>query len=171
MSSTLAQGAAGVPNYLSGSSPGRLERRVLSEERGKCYSPRPFCGYSRATPRDASHYLNCRRCQPSQSTDPHQPAFALGSPDDVGYWRLGGGGGEAKRHEEDLRATEEAQRKLRSFLDRNMIGSYYNQFVAEGINSKQDLIQIEMSDFIEMGISKIKSKKLLRIIAKEVHNR
>ena len=53
MSSTLAQGAAGVPNYLSGSSPGRLERRVLSEERGKCYSPRPFCGYSRATPRDA----------------------------------------------------------------------------------------------------------------------
>ena len=60
---TLAQGAAGVPNYLSGSSPGRLERRVLSEERGKCYSPRPFCGYSRATPRGASHYLNCRRCQ------------------------------------------------------------------------------------------------------------
>ena len=37
MSSTLAQGAAGVPNCLSGSSPGRLERRVLSEERGKCY--------------------------------------------------------------------------------------------------------------------------------------
>ena len=63
MSSTLAQGAAGVPNYLSGSSPGRLERRVLSEERGKCYLPRPFCGYSRATPRGASHYLNCRRCQ------------------------------------------------------------------------------------------------------------
>ena len=42
MSSTLAQGAAGVPNYLSGSSPGRLERRVLSEERGKCYSPCRF---------------------------------------------------------------------------------------------------------------------------------
>jgi len=80
-----------------------------------------------------------------------------------------GGGGKIKR--QGLRATEEAQRKLRSFLDRNMIGSYYNQFVAEGINSKQDLIQIEMSDFIEMGISKIKSKKLLRIIAKEVHNR
>ena len=93
MSSTLAQWAAGVPNWPSGSSPGRLVRRVLSEERGKCYSPRPFCGYSRATPRDASHYLNCRQCQPSQSTDPHQPAFALGSPDDVGYWRLGGGGG------------------------------------------------------------------------------
>ena len=37
MSSTLDQGAAGVPNHLSGSSPGRLERRVLSEERGKCY--------------------------------------------------------------------------------------------------------------------------------------
>ena len=52
MSSTLAQGAAGVPNYLSESSPGRLERRVLSEERGKCYSPRPFCGYSRATPEE-----------------------------------------------------------------------------------------------------------------------
>ena len=51
-------------------------RRVLSEERGKCCSPRPFCGYSRATPRDASHYLICRRCQPSQSTGPHQPAFA-----------------------------------------------------------------------------------------------
>ena len=79
MPSTLAQGAAGVPNYLSGSSPGRLERRVLSEERGKCCSSRPFCGDSRATPRDASHYLNCRRCQPSQSTDPHQPASALGS--------------------------------------------------------------------------------------------
>ena len=44
MSSTLAQGAAGVPNYLSGSSPSRLERRVLSEERGKSYSSRPFCG-------------------------------------------------------------------------------------------------------------------------------
>ena len=90
MSSTLAQGAAGVPNYLSGSSPGRLERRVLSEERGKCYSPRPFFGYSRATPRDASHYLNCRRCQPSQSTDPHQPAFALGSPVGVGIGSLAG---------------------------------------------------------------------------------
>jgi len=42
MSSTLAQGAAGVPNYLSGSSPGRLERRVLREERGKCYSRSPL---------------------------------------------------------------------------------------------------------------------------------
>ena len=74
-----------LPNYLSGSSPGRLERRMLSEERGKCYSSRPCCGYSRATPRDASHYLNCRRCQPFQSTDPHQPAFVLGSPGGVGY--------------------------------------------------------------------------------------
>ena len=93
MSSTLAQGAAGVPNYLSGSSPGRLVRRVLSEERGKRCSPRPSCGYSRATPRSATRYLNCRRCQPSQSAGPHQPAFALGSPDGVVGKRLGGGGG------------------------------------------------------------------------------
>ena len=93
MSSTLAQGAAGVPNWSSGSSPGRLVRRVLSEERGKRCSPRPSCGYSRATPRSATRYLNCRRCQPSQSAGPHQPAFALGSPDGVACQRFGGGGG------------------------------------------------------------------------------
>ena len=45
MSSTLAQGAAGGPDYLAGSSPGRLVRRVLSEERRKCCSPRPCGGY------------------------------------------------------------------------------------------------------------------------------
>ena len=33
---------------------------------------------------------NCRRCQPSQPTDPHQPAFALGSPVGVGCWKLDG---------------------------------------------------------------------------------
>jgi len=65
-------------------SPGKLMRRVLSEERGGCCSPRPGCGYSRATRRGTSHPLNCRRFQPSQSTDPLQPAFALGSPVGVG---------------------------------------------------------------------------------------
>ena len=83
--------------------------------------------------------------------------------------RKGGEGeGETKRREQGVRATEAAQKKLRSFLDRNNVGSYYSQFVAEGVQNKQDLIQIEMSDLIEMGISKIKSKKLLRIIAKEL---
>ena len=76
----------------------------------------------------------------------------------VAAFSQGGGG---------LRATEEGQRKLRSFLDRNNVGSYYSQIVAKGIQNKQDLIQIEMGDLIEMGISKIKSKKLLRIIAKK----
>ena len=33
---------------------------------------------------------NCRRCQPSQPTDPYQPAFALGSPVGVGCWKLDG---------------------------------------------------------------------------------
>lgn len=79
-----------------------------------------------------------------------------------------GGGEKSKRQEEDLRATKEAQRKLRSFLDRNNVGSYYSQIVAKGIQNKQDLIQIEMGDLIEMGMSKIKSKKMLRIIAKEL---
>ena len=36
-------------------SPGKLLRRVLSKEGGECYSPPPNCGYSRATPRGASH--------------------------------------------------------------------------------------------------------------------
>jgi len=71
-------------------SPGKLLRRVLSEERGERYSPPPKCGHSRATPRGATHTLNCRRCQPSQSTDPHQPAFALGSPVGVGIEGLAG---------------------------------------------------------------------------------
>ena len=71
-------------------SPGRLMRRVLSEERGGCCSPRPGCGYSRATRRGTSHPLNCRRFQPSQSTDPNQPAFALGSPVGVGIEGLAG---------------------------------------------------------------------------------
>ena len=77
--------------------PDKLLRRVLSEERGECYSPPPNCGFSRATPRCSSHTLNCRRCQPesqpSQSTDPHQPAFALGSPVGVSIEGLAGGGG------------------------------------------------------------------------------
>ena len=47
-------------------------------------------GYSRATRRGTSHPLNCRRFQPSQSTDPHQPAFALGSPVGVGIEGLAG---------------------------------------------------------------------------------
>ena len=63
---------------------------MLSEERGGCCSPRPGCGYSRATRRGTSHPLNCRRFQPSQSTDPHQPAFALGSPVGVGIEGLAG---------------------------------------------------------------------------------
>ena len=71
-------------------SPGKLMRRVLSEERGGCCSPRPGCGYSRATRRGTSHPLNCRRFQPSQSTDPLQPAFALGSPVGVGIEGLAG---------------------------------------------------------------------------------
>ncbi len=62
--------AEGGPGQLW-PSPGKLLRRVLSEERGECYSPPPKCGH-----RGATHPLNCRRCQPSQSTDPPQPAFA-----------------------------------------------------------------------------------------------
>ena len=42
-------------------SPGKLLRRVLSEERGECCSPPPNCDCSRATPRGASPPLNCRR--------------------------------------------------------------------------------------------------------------
>jgi hypothetical protein len=81
--------AEGGPGQLW-PSPGRLLRRVLSEERGECCSPPPKCGHSRATPRGATHPLNRRRCQPSQSTDPHQPAFALGSPVGVGIEGLAG---------------------------------------------------------------------------------
>ena len=64
--------------------PGQVDVRVLSEERGGCCSPRPGCSYSRATRRGTSQPLNCRRFQPSQSTDTLQPAFALGSPVGVG---------------------------------------------------------------------------------------
>ena len=46
---------------------------MLSEERGKRCSPLPSCGYSRATPRSATRYLNCRRCQPSQSAGTNLP--------------------------------------------------------------------------------------------------
>ena len=71
--------------------PGQADAaRVLSEERGGCCSPRPGCGYSRATRRGTSHPLNCRRFQPSQSTDPHHPAFALGSLVGVGIGGLVG---------------------------------------------------------------------------------
>ena len=95
MSSSLGQWGAGTtPRGVTRSSrwpiPGKLKRRVLSEERGGCCSPRPSCGYSRATRRGTSHPLNCRRFQPSQSTDPLQPAFALGSPVGVGIEGLAG---------------------------------------------------------------------------------
>jgi len=39
----------------SPANPGRLLRRVLSEERGGCCSPRLSCGYSRAMLRGTSH--------------------------------------------------------------------------------------------------------------------
>ena len=70
-------------------SPGKLVQRVLSEERGKCCSPRPSCGYSRATPRDATHYLNCRRCQPSQSQTRTSLPLPLGplSASETEAWR------------------------------------------------------------------------------------
>ena len=95
MSSSLGQWGAGTtPRGVTRSNrwpiPGKLKRRVLSEERGGCCSPRPSCGYSRATRRGTSHPLNCRRFQPSQSADPHQPAFALGSPVGVGIEGLAG---------------------------------------------------------------------------------
>ena len=95
MSSSLGQWGAGTtPRGVTRSNrwpiPGKLMRRVLSEERGGCCSPRPGCGYSRATRRGTSHPLNCRRFQPSQSADPHQPAFALGSPVGVGIEGLAG---------------------------------------------------------------------------------
>ena len=95
MSSSLGQWGAGTtPRGVTRSNrwpiPGKLKRRVLSEERGGCCSPRPGCGYSRATRRSTSHPLNCRRFQPSQSTDPPQPAFALGSPVGVGIEGLAG---------------------------------------------------------------------------------
>ena len=71
MSSSLGQWGAGTtPRGVTRSSrwpiPGKLKRRVLSEERGGCCSPRPSCGYSRATRRGTSHPLNCRRFQPSR---------------------------------------------------------------------------------------------------------
>ena len=95
MSSSLGQWGVGTtPRGVTRSTrwpiPGKLKRRVLSEERGGCCSPRPSCGYSRATRRGTSHPLNCRRFQPSQSTDPHRPAFALGSPVGVGIEGLAG---------------------------------------------------------------------------------
>ena len=80
----------GVTRSIRRPIPGKLMRRVLSEERGECCSPRPGCGYSRATRRGTSHPLNCKRFQPSQSTDPLQPAFALGSPVGVGIEGLAG---------------------------------------------------------------------------------
>ena len=93
ISSTLSQSVCWGTQHNPRLGPDRLMRRVLSEERGKCCPPRPVCGYSRATPRSATHYLNCRRCQPSQSTGPRQSAFAFGSPVGVGCRGLGGGGG------------------------------------------------------------------------------
>ena len=60
----------------------RGKRRVLFAASGLCYS--------RATRRGTSHPLNCRRFQPSQSTDPNRPALALGSPVGVGIEGLVG---------------------------------------------------------------------------------
>ena len=75
---------------------------------------------------------------------------------------------ETDQQELVLRKAEKEQ-ELRSFLDRHNVGSYYDKFVDKGIYTKEDLVNIDLNGFIDMGISKIKARRLLRLIVKEVY--
>ena len=69
--SVTPTGSPANPGQADAARAKRGKRRVLFAAPGLWLLPSHAPG---------SHPLNCRRFQPSQSTDPHQPAFALGSP-------------------------------------------------------------------------------------------
>ena len=67
-----------------------------------------------------------------------------------------------------LRAGEKEQ-ELRSFLDRNNLGSFYKIITDKGFRCKSSLVQLDMKALTKMGLSKIKARRLLRVVVKEVY--
>ena len=67
-----------------------------------------------------------------------------------------------------LRAGEKEQ-ELRSFLDRNNLGSFYKKITDKGFHCKASLVQLDMKTLTKMGLSKIKARRLLRVVVKEVY--
>ena len=53
---------------------------------------------------------------------------------------------------------------LKIILDANKLGQFYEQFLDRGVQTKEDLINVNLVDLMEMGISKIRARRLIRMI-------
>ena len=57
--------------------------------------------------------------------------------------------------------TVRMEQELRTFLEDHNVGAYYDNFVAIGVETKADLELVVTEDLTEMGMSRIKARKVL----------
>jgi serine/threonine protein kinase len=61
----------------------------------------------------------------------------------------------------EMEATSQQEKELRSVLKRHNIGRCYDKLVAEGLTSKEDLINVTAEDLIGMGMKKFEARKVV----------
>ena len=61
----------------------------------------------------------------------------------------------------ELEATSQQEEELRSMLKQHNIGRYYDNLVADGITSKEDLMYLTVKDLVGMGMKKFEARKVV----------
>ena len=61
----------------------------------------------------------------------------------------------------ELEATSQQEEELRSLLKQHNIGRYYDNLVADGIVSKEDLMYLTVKDLVGMGMTNFEARKVV----------
>jgi len=65
----------------------------------------------------------------------------------------------------EVEAISQQEIQLRSLLKQHSIEKYYEKLVAEGITSKEDLVYVTIEDLTDMGMRKIRARKVVRVFS------
>jgi len=61
----------------------------------------------------------------------------------------------------EVEATSHQEKELRAVLKQHSIGQYYDELVADGVASKEDLVYVTVEDLIGLGVKKIEARKVV----------
>lgn len=73
-------------------------------------------------------------------------------------------------HTNGRKRTASVLTTLKIILEANKLGQFYEQFLDRGVQTKEELVNLNLVDLIEMGISKIRARRLIRMINEALSN-
>ena len=61
----------------------------------------------------------------------------------------------------EVEATSHQEKELRAVLKQHSIGQYYDELVADGVASREDLVYVTVEDLVGLGVKKIEARKVV----------